>query len=277
MPPQVVNTKAQKEGQLLLAYDAYLKGHFPSIRKAADAYSVPFTTLASRLRGRASRVDSRPNRQKLTDTEEEVLEHWILSTDERGYPLTVTGVRDAAKIVLEQRVGSDCKIGINWPQRYINRRPGLKSRYSRSYDNQRARCEDPALVGAWFRLVQNTIAKYGILNDDIYNFDETGFAMGLASTSRVVTASDRRGRPPQLQPGDREWVTAIESINAVGWSLPPMVIFKGKVHISSWYENNNLPPDWTIALSANGWTNDKLGLHWLKRGSRAKYGYKIGW
>lgn len=90
-----------------------MQGHFPSIRKAADAYSVPFTSLASRLRGRASRVDSRPNCQKLTDTEEEVLEHWILSMDERGYPLNVTRVRDTAKIVLEQRVGSDYKIGIN--------------------------------------------------------------------------------------------------------------------------------------------------------------------
>jgi hypothetical protein len=29
----------------------------------------------------------------------------------------------------------------------------------------------------WFRLVQNTIAKYGIRSDDIWNFDETGFMM----------------------------------------------------------------------------------------------------
>jgi hypothetical protein len=52
--------------------------------------------------------------------------------------------------------------------------------------------------------VYNTIAKYGIMVEDIYNFDETGFAIGIASTSRVVTSSDRRGKPPQLQPGDRE-------------------------------------------------------------------------
>jgi hypothetical protein len=264
MPPQPVNAKAQKEGRMLLAIDAYNKGHIQSIRKAAEAYSISYTSLAYRLRGRAARVESRPNRQKLTDTEEEVLERWILSMDERGYPLTVTGVRDAARILLQQRIGLDGKIGLNWPSRYIDRHPTLKTRYTRKYDAQRAQCEDPEVIEAWFRLVRNTIAKYGILDDDIYNFDETGFAMGLASTSRVVTASDRRGKPPQLQPGDREWVTAIESINAKGWSLPPMVIFKGKVHISTWYEYNKLPPDWTIALSANGWTNNDLGLHWLK-------------
>jgi hypothetical protein len=65
MPPQLVNAKAQKEGRILLAIDAYQKGQFPSIRKAAEAYAVDYSSLAYRLRGRVSRVDSRPNRQKL--------------------------------------------------------------------------------------------------------------------------------------------------------------------------------------------------------------------
>lgn len=44
-----------------------------------------------------------------------------------------------------------------------------------------------------------------------------------------------------LQPGNREWVTAIEAICADGYSLPPCVIFEGRVAIASWFEN--LPPD----------------------------------
>jgi hypothetical protein len=43
-----------------------------------------------------------------------------------------------------------------------------------------------------------------------------------------------------------------------------MVIFKGKVHLSIWYKTNDLPSNWTIELSENGWTNNKLGLQWLK-------------
>jgi hypothetical protein len=54
--------------------DAYKKGHFRSIRKAAEAYTIHFSTLAARLGGRVSRVDIHPNRQKLSETEEEVLE-----------------------------------------------------------------------------------------------------------------------------------------------------------------------------------------------------------
>jgi len=41
-----------------------------------------------------------------------------------------------------------------------------------------------------------------------------------------------------------------------------MIIFAGKVHQSTWYQD--LSHDWTIGLSDNGWTNDELGLLWLK-------------
>ena len=41
-----------------------------------------------------------------------------------------------------------------------------------------------------------------------------------------------------------------------------MVIFAGKMHQAAWYEA--LPQHWTIAVSENGWTNDKLGLIWLE-------------
>jgi hypothetical protein len=42
-----------------------------------------------------------------------------------------------------------------------------------------------------------------------------------------------------------------------------MVIFKGKVHLSTWFKTTGLPPNWVIALSNNGWTSDELGLKWL--------------
>lgn len=57
--------------------------------------------------------------------------------------------------------------------------------------------------------------------------------MGVASISKVVTRSDRRNRPIVIQPGNREWTTVIECINATSWALDPMVIFEGKVHIST--------------------------------------------
>jgi hypothetical protein len=65
-------------------------------------------------------------------------------------------------------------------------------------------CEDRQQIEDWFRRVRNTVAKYGILQDDTYNFDETGFQIGVISTSKVVTRLERRGRPKTKQPGNRE-------------------------------------------------------------------------
>ncbi|KAF2834446.1 hypothetical protein M501DRAFT_1020805 [Patellaria atrata CBS 101060] len=57
-------------------------------------------------------------------------------------------------------------------------------------------------------------AKYAIQDADLYNFDEIGFMMGVICGGMVVTRADRRGRGKQLQPGNREWATAIECIKA---------------------------------------------------------------
>ena len=65
--------------------------------------------------------------------------------------------------------------------------------------------------------------------------------MGLVAAAKVLTRSDTPGKPFLLQPGNREWVTAIECINSNGWALSPCIIFKGKVHIEVWYDNDNVP------------------------------------
>ena len=44
-------------------------------------------------------------------------------------------------------------------------------------------------------LVRNTMAKYGIPEAHMYNFDETGFLMGIIATMMVVTSAERQGKP----------------------------------------------------------------------------------
>jgi hypothetical protein len=76
--------------------------------------------------------------------------------------------------------------------------------------------------------------------------------MGMISTGAVVTGSEHRGRPKSVQQGNQEWATVIQGINAIGWAIPPFIIFRGKNHLSAWYKEDNLPHDWIIAVSENG-------------------------
>jgi hypothetical protein len=155
-------------------------------------------------------------------------------------------------------------VGKCWVNNFVKRHNELESIFSRKYDHKRALCEDPKVIREWFNLVRNTIEKYGILPEDTYNFDKIGFLMGIIATMRVVTGSEKNLRPKLIQPGNREWATVIEGVNACGWCLPPMFILKGKNHQASWYEIEGLPYGAVIAVSENGWTNNQLGLFWLK-------------
>ncbi|CEJ53651.1 hypothetical protein PMG11_00001 [Penicillium brasilianum] len=124
-------------------------------------------------------------------------------------------------------------VGVKWVDNLINRRPDLRIRALIRYDYQRALNEDPKLLREWFLTVQRVIDENGIQPEDIYNCDETGFAMGLISKQKVVTRAEMYGNSRRLlQPGNREWVTAIEAIGADGYSLPLCVIFKAKVAIA---------------------------------------------
>jgi hypothetical protein len=143
----------------------------------------------------------------LTKTEEDVLVEHILDLVTRGFPPRLAAVADMANSLrAERQLGH---VGINWPNTFVKRRPELTTKFNRKYDYKRALCEDSEIIQGWFRLVANIKAKYGILDEDTFNFDESGFMMGQISTGLVVTASERRGRPKAVQQGNREWTTVI--------------------------------------------------------------------
>ncbi|RAQ98564.1 putative transposase [Stemphylium lycopersici] len=249
------------EADIQLAILSIKSSQIKKNRRAASIYQVPESTLRDRRAGKPARRDCQPNSKKLTKQEEQVIVSYILDLDQRGFSPTYEAVRDMADKLLAARSAS--QVGIHWPRNFVKRTDSLTTCFNRAYDRQRALCEDPALIRSWFELIEETKAKYGICNDDVYNFDEAGFMMGKITTQLVVTASERRGRPKAIQPGNREWVTLIAAINAAGWSVPPFLIFAGQYHLSAWYEED-IPRDWAIAVSDNGWTNNELGVEWLK-------------
>ena len=198
MPP-IRNRKAQKsldhEGRIALALNALKNNQITSRRAAASLFDVPESTIRDRMNGITSRADIRANNHKLTQNEEDSLVQWILSMDSRGAAPRPSTVREMANILLTARGSTPSPVvGKNWSTNFIKRREELCTRFSKRYDYQRAQNEDPKSLREWFKTVQSVIDKNGIQSEDIYNFDETGFAMGLIATAKVVTRSDYYGR-----------------------------------------------------------------------------------
>lgn len=263
-----------KESRIILAIEAISTTRKMSIRRAAKTYDVPESSIRLRMKGTTSLAERRNGRHQLTPAEEETLVQYILDLDTRGFPPRLCGVEDMANSLLVMRRAGP--VGKHWAARCVQRRPELKTRISRAYDFQRALCEDPDQINAWFRLVANMRTKYGIQDCDFYNFDETGFMMGVICSSMVVTRTDRRGRGKQLQPGNREWATAIECVSSDGFVLPPFLILQGVNHLAPWYTECGLPNTWMIKTSANGWTTNDTALEWIQHFDKYTAGRRQG-
>jgi hypothetical protein len=163
---------SNQEGRILLALSACNCRQFKSLRLAAEAFQVPPLTLTSRYNGIPFRPSTRPNNHKLTATEEQTIVQYILDLDSRGFAPRLCEVADMADKLLAVRGGKPT--GKCWAERFVTRSPELKMTFNRVKDRQRILQEDPEIIGAWFRLVEETKAKYGVHDDDVHNFDESG-------------------------------------------------------------------------------------------------------
>ena len=77
--------RAINEGRMLLAIQATQQTEPLSLRGAAQAYDVPFSTLRDRLRGSQPRARRRNNQRPLTELEEEELIRHVIDLDSQGF------------------------------------------------------------------------------------------------------------------------------------------------------------------------------------------------
>ena len=159
--------------RLILAIQAMKSDTSLSQRRAAAIYNVPQSTLSTRRAKTPARRDIHPNSSKLVKHEEETIIQYIRKLDARGFAPTLSYVREMADQLLAARGGT--QVGQNWATNFIRRKPSIKSQVTRQRDLQRVLCSDPAIISPWFDLVRSVKATYGILDEDTYNFDETGF------------------------------------------------------------------------------------------------------
>ena len=111
--------------------------------------------------------------------------------------------------------------------------------------------------------------KYNVTAENIYNWDEKGFLLGIASAVKRIMSKEalKSGRRRfARQDGSREFISLLACICADGSWLPPSLIYQGESHDlqSSWVEELGSEIAY-FAASDNGWSCNKLGLNWLEK------------
>ena len=137
------------------------------------------------------------------------------------------------KSLLEAK-GDSKPLGHHWYKNFMNRHPQYRTKFKRNLDQSRKDASHPKILKEWFELYMTTRAKYGVADEDIYNMDEKGFAMGIADSSKVIVK--RETTPFIVHPGNRDWVSLIECISSRGTVLPAYIIFQGSQVQKDWLE-----------------------------------------
>jgi predicted XRE-type DNA-binding protein len=73
------------ENRVLLAINAIRSTPRSSIRRAAEIYDVPRSTIYRRMNGQITKAESHNVRSNLTRIEEEVIVQYVLDQDSRGF------------------------------------------------------------------------------------------------------------------------------------------------------------------------------------------------
>lgn len=79
-----------------------------------------------------------------------------------------------------------------------------------------------------FRDFRYALQEFGIIQDDIYNIDKTGFRIGCLN-GRIVIIHANTKAMYLADPEVRDWVTIIEMISASGKIIPVMIILTSTV------------------------------------------------
>ena len=163
-------------------------------------------------------------------------------------------------------------ISESWVTRFINRHSiHLISQYSTGMDAKRHNADSYIKYKLYFDLLERKITKYNIKSGNTYNMDEKGFLIGVTSRTKHVFSRrmwEKKEVTATLQDGNRAWITVLACICGDGSALPPGIIFESKNSTiqSSWVEQIE-PGVHTAVVSSSptGWTNNDIGLAWLKQ------------
>ncbi|KAJ5543879.1 hypothetical protein N7494_005158 [Penicillium frequentans] len=190
---------------------------------------------------------------------------WIDLNDRMGLPLKRHQILSTATAILRETEPAAPVLNHRWLKQWLERHPEYKIRRRKSLDRERLKAQDRDHTLKWFEGYENAISSYGIQREDLYNFDESGFQMGIGKDQWIVTREPRR----KIVSGtdtNREYVTVVEAVSADGYAIPPLIILTAKRLSHQWFD---FIEDEHIAVTDSGYINDALAYQWIQHFDRS--------
>jgi Tc5 transposase DNA-binding domain len=153
-----------------------------SVAAKARQYGVDKHRNHRRLKGIGPRSAQNPVNRKLSTIQEASLLEYIRTLDEIGQSIRLDQVKSVANAILQQDhpdEGPAPVVGQHWSERFLDRHPELRKAKQKPLELKRKLAHDSATLSNWFERFHQLRNKFGVQNEDIWNFDERGFRIGV--------------------------------------------------------------------------------------------------
>lgn len=232
-----------------------------SIRKVAEEYNIPKSTLSRHLRGKQTSKYGRPC--VFTSEHESAIVDCIVLCGEWGFPLGSYDIRLIVKSFLDRRGMTERRFknnlpGPDWFRSFFSRHSKrLTQRLSQNIKRARAGV-DRDIINNYFEELATTIE--GIDPALIINYDETNMTDDPKRTNVIV----RRGcrHPHKIVDSTKSSTSVMFATTASGHLLPPYIVYRSEHLYTTWTEGG--PKGTAYNRSKNGWFNMELFEDWFK-------------
>ena len=240
--------KTWKEDSLKDACKAVHNGM--TIRRAAEEYGVPKSTIYDHCCGKVLSGAKSGPRTYLTVAEEDELVTFLCGVSSVGYSRTIKQIVEMVQAVVDLK-GLHVNVTASWWRSFQKRHPDLVLREPETLTHSRINGASVPILENYFDLLELTLEK-GELQDkpcQIYNLDESGFPLSPSPPKVICKKGDKH--PSAITSSQRSQVTVLTCCNAAGYSIPPLVIFDRKTLKPELTEGE--VPGTMYALSDTGW------------------------
>jgi hypothetical protein len=251
----------------LAAIESLRPGEDFTYSDIARRFGVVRSTLTRRhQRASLARNTTDQDRRNLSQHQERELIRYITRLTERGLPPTRQMIQNFASCIAKKDVS------LSWTDRFVKRhQEDLIMSWSTGLDRNRHNADSEAKYDLYFKLLHGKIEKYKVEPRHTYNMDEKGFLLGITGRSKRVFSKPlfmSRQVRQALQDGSREWISSLACICADGSFVDLALVYQSNAETlqSSWVEEINSNSHRVfVTSSTSGWSNNRIGLGWLKQ------------
>jgi len=217
----------------------------PDLSAFAKSYEIPVRRLQAGCEDRQSEQECPAANRKLSEDQEFGVCQYLDRFDVVGTSARLQMVTGCANGILRQvHTGPSPApvVSKQWSRHFLTRHPECSIPKQHTIGADRKNAHRAGGVCNWFGGCQVTVVckEYTIEIGDIYNFDETGFRIGIGRDQWAITRDPYS--PCFLGSStNTELVTVCETISGDGIHLPPIIIVLGVIHQAAWYAATSMP------------------------------------